>query len=277
VKPRNFDYVRVKSLAEAVAALSRVGADARIIAGGQSLVPLLNMRMALPALLVDIGALAELRGISFKGGWLKIGALVRQAEAERSAEIAQHAPLFAKALPHIGHVAIRNRGTIGGSIALADPAAELPACLLALGGEVEIAGAKGARTVAADDFFKDLYETALGPGDVLTAIRIPAAAKDMRFGFGELARRHGDFAMAGLAACFDGKSARLAFFGVGSTPTRAKKAEAALAAGSLEEAVAALDRDLDPPDDIHSSGKVKRHLAKTLLRRVASELAEGRQ
>jgi aerobic carbon-monoxide dehydrogenase medium subunit len=272
VKPRSFDYVRVKSLAEAVAALSRDSADARIIAGGQSLVPLLNMRMASPALLVDIGALAELKGISLEGGWLKIGALVRQAEAERSAEIAKHAPLIAKALPHIGHVAIRNRGTIGGSIALADPAAELPACLLALGGEVEIAGAKGQRTVKADDFFKDLYETALGPGDVLTAIRVPAPAKDMRFGFGELARRHGDFAMAGLAACFDGKGARLAFFGVGSTPMRAKKAEAALAKGSLEEAVVALDRDLDPSDDIHSSGAVKRQLAGVLLRRVAAEL-----
>jgi aerobic carbon-monoxide dehydrogenase medium subunit len=272
VKPRSFDYVRVKSLSEAVAALARHGVEAKIIAGGQSLVPLLNMRMASPAILVDIGALAELKGISLASGWLRIGALVRQAEAERSAEIQKHAPLIAKALPHIGHVAIRNRGTIGGSIALADPAAELPACLLALGGEVEIAGAKGTRTVAADDFFKDLYETALAPGEVLTAICVPAAAKDMRFGFGELARRHGDFAMAGLAACRDGKGARLAFFGVGSTPVRAKKAEAALAKGALEEAVAALDHDLDPPDDIHSSGAVKRHLAGVLLRRVAAEL-----
>jgi carbon-monoxide dehydrogenase medium subunit len=272
VKPRNFDYVRVKSLSEAVIALARHGADAKIIAGGQSLVPLLNMRMASPALLVDIGALAELKGISLAGGWLRIGALTRQAEAERSAEIARHAPLLALALPHIGHVAIRNRGTIGGSIALADPAAELPACLLALGGEVEIEGAKGSRTVKADDFFKDLYETALGPGDVLTAIRIPAAAKNTRVGFGELARRHGDFAMAGLAASRGGNGARLVFFGVGSTPVRAKKAEAALTKGAIEEAVAALDRDLDPPSDIHSSGAVKRHLAKTLLRRVAAEL-----
>src|SRR5438477_5990198 len=177
VKPRSFDYLRVKSLAEAVSALARHGAEAKIIAGGQSLVPLLNMRMASPAILVDIGGIKELRGISLADGWLRIGALVRQSEAEHSAEIAKHAPLIAKALPHIGHFAIRNRGTIGGSIALADPAAELPACLLALGGEVEIAGAKGSRTVAADDFFKDLYETALGPGDVLTAIRIPAPAK----------------------------------------------------------------------------------------------------
>jgi len=273
VKPRSFDYVRVRSLAEAIAALSRHGAEARIIAGGQSLVPLLNMRRPSPALLVDIGALAELKGIALADGWLTIGALTRQVEAERSPDVAKHAPLLAKALPHIGHVAIRNRGTIGGSIALADPAAELPACLLALGGEVEIAGAKGARRVAADDFFKDLYETALAPGEVLTAIRVPAHSKEMRAGFSELARRHGDFAMAGLAAARRNGTVRLAFFGVGSTPVRAKRAEASLAKGALEEAAAALDSDLDPPDDIHASGKVKRLLAKTLLRRVAKELA----
>jgi aerobic carbon-monoxide dehydrogenase medium subunit len=273
VKPRSFEYVRVKSLSEAVVALARHGADAKIIAGGQSLVPLLNMRMASPSLLVDIGALAELKNISLEGGWLKIGALVRQAEAERSTEIQKHAPLIAKALPHVGHFAIRNLGTVGGSIAFADPAAELPACLLALGGEVEIVGAKGARTVKVDDFFKDLYETALDPGDVLTAIRIPTPSKNMRVAFGELARRHGDYAMAGLAACRADKSVRLAFFAVGSTPMRARQAEAALANESLDEAVAALDHDLDPPDDIHSSGKMKRHLAKTLLRRLASELA----
>ena len=137
-------------------------------------------------------------------------------------------------MPHIGHAAIRNRGTIGGSIAFADPAAELPACLLALGGEVEIAGAKGKRTVKADDFFKGLFETALGPADVLTAIRVPAATKDTRVGFAEFARRHGDYAMVGLAASAkaDGKGlsdVRLAYFGVGATPVRAKSAEAALA------------------------------------------------
>jgi len=272
VKPRSFDYVRVKSLAEALALLSQHGADAKIIAGGQSLVPLLNMRMASPALLVDISALSELRGISVEGGWLRIGALTLQAEAERSPDIAKHAPLFAKALPHIGHFAIRNRGTIGGSIALADPAAELPAGLLALGGEVEIAGAKGRRTVQVDDFFKDLYETAVGAGDVLSAIRIPVHAKETRVGFAELARRHGDYAMAGLAGRKQNGTVRLAFFGVGSTPMRAKRAEAMLAKGATEQAADALDADLDPPDDVHATGAVKRHLAKTLLRRVASEL-----
>jgi len=273
VKPRAFDYVRVESLAEAVSLLERHGTDAKIIAGGQSLMPILNMRLASPAILVDIGALEELKGISVKNGMLRIGALTRQAEAERSVEVKQYAPLFAKAIPFVAHPAIRNRGTIGGSIALADPAAELPACLLALGGEVEITGAKGSRTVKADDFFKDLYETALGPGDVLTEIRLPVTGKATRIGFGELARRHGDYAMAGLAANLqDGKNVRLVFFGVGSTPIRAKEAEAAFASG-IDKAVSALDHDLDPPDDIYSSGAVKKHLAKTLLRRVVKELA----
>lgn len=273
VKPRAFDYVRVKTLAEAVSLLERHGADAKIIAGGQSLVPILNMRLASPTILIDIGALEELKGISIKNGKLRIGALTRQAEAERSSEIKRHAPLFAKAIPFVAHPAIRNRGTIGGSIALADPAAELPACLLALDGEIEIAGATGSRTIKADDFFKDLYETALDPGDVLTAIYLPIPEKTARFGFDELARRHGDYAMVGLAAnSQDGKQVRLVFFGVGSTPIRAKKAEAVLANG-IEQAVSALDTDLDPPDDIHSSGGVKKHLAKTLLRRVAGGLA----
>jgi len=270
VKPRNFDYVRPKSLPEALAVLQRHGPDAKIIAGGQSLVPILNMRLASPSILVDIGALHELRGISVENGMLRIGALTRHAQAEHSPEIRRHAPLFAKAIPYIAHPAIRNRGTIGGSIALADPAAELPACLLALDGEVEIANIKGTHTVKAGDFFKDLYETALNPGDVLIAIRLPQAPK-ARVGFAELARRHGDYAMAGLAACQEDGKVRLAFFGVASTPIRAKHAEAAISK-SIEQAVSALDRDLDPPDDLHSSGAVKKHLAKTLLRRIAGDL-----
>jgi carbon-monoxide dehydrogenase medium subunit len=183
------------------------------------------------------------------------------------------------ALPQIGHPAIRNRGTLGGSIAFADPAAELPACLLALGGDVEIAGATGKRTVKADDFFKGLYETAIGPGDILTAIRLPAATPQMRYGFAELARRHGDYALAGLAASARGDGGklgdvRLAYFGVGLTPVRARKAEAALADGHIDAAVAALDSDLDPPDDIQATGKVKKHLAGVLLRRVAKLMME---
>src|SRR5262249_1434182 len=209
------------------------------------------------------------------------GAVVRQAGGEGSAEVGQMAPLVARALPHIGHPAIRNRGTIGGSIAFADPAAELPACLLALDGEVEIAGPQGGRTVKADDFFHGLFETELASGDVLTAIHIPPADADTRVGFTEFARRHGDYAMAGLAACARAnggkvKDVRLAYFGVGATPLRAHNAETALMGGDIDGAVRALASDLSPPDDIQASGAVKRHLAGVLLRRVARQLTEAR-
>jgi carbon-monoxide dehydrogenase medium subunit len=183
-------------------------------------------------------------------------------------------------MPHIGHPAIRNRGTFGGSIAFADPAAELPACILALDGELAIAGPQGARAVKADDFFKGLFETALTTRDVLTAIRIPAAGPETRIGFAEFARRHGDYAMVGLAAGAraDGKrlrDLRLAYFGVGSTPVRARHAEHALAEGDIDAAVRALPQDLNPPDDVQASGAVKTHLAGVLLRRVARQLDQA--
>ncbi len=279
MKPSPFAYAKARSVAHAIELLAED--EARVLAGGQSLIATLNMRLSAPRLLVDLNGIGGLDGIALKDGMVEIGALVRHAQAERSVEIAQHAPLIAKALPHIGHPAIRNRGTIGGSIAFADPAAELPACLLALGGEVAISGPQGARNVKADDFFKDLFETALTPRDVLTAIRLPAATADSRTGFAELARRHGDYAMAGLAACAraDGKGlkdVRLAYFGVGATPLRARQAETALAGGDVDAAVEALDRDLDPGDDVQATGAVKKHLAGVLLRRVARQLMEPR-
>jgi len=278
VKPAPFAYKKARSLAEAVALLGE-HKDARLLAGGQSLIATLNMRLSTPSLLIDINGISGLDGIAGKGGAIEIGALVRHAQAERSETIAKHAPLIARALPHIGHAAIRNRGTLGGSIAFADPAAELPACLLALDGEVDATGPKGKRTIKADDFFKGLFETALGPQDVLIAIRMPAATKDMRVGFAELARRHGDYAIVGLAACAhaDGKSladVRLDYFGVGATPMRAKKSEAALASGDVEAAVAALD--LEPQDDVQATAAIKKHLAGVLLRRVAMQLMEAR-
>ena len=197
------------------------------------------------------------------------------------AEIARRAPLIALALPHIGHPAIRNRGTIGGSIAFADPAAELPACLLALGGELDIAGPQGERTVKADDFFKGLFETALTPRDVLTAIRVPAASADTRVGFAEFARRHGDYAMVGLAACAraDGRSPRRSaprlFRG---RPDPAARAQRRACAGSTAMSMRRSVRsptDLDPPDDVQASGAVKTHLAGVLLRRVARQLGRS--
>jgi len=277
VKPAPFAYKKVRALEEAVALLGE-HKEARLLAGGQSLIATLNMRLSAPSLLIDINGISGLDGIALKGGMVEIGALVRHAQAERSDVIAKNAPLIARALPHIGHPAIRNRGTLGGSIAFADPAAELPACLLALDGEVEVAGPKGKHTIKAEDFFKGLFETALGPQDMLTAIRVPAAGKDTRVGFAELARRHGDYAIVGLAASAqaDGKGlkdVRLAYFGVGATPVRVKKAEAALAKGDIDGAVAGLD--LDPHDDVQATGAVKKHLAGVLLRRVAKQLMEA--
>jgi carbon-monoxide dehydrogenase medium subunit len=276
VKPAPFGYKKVRAIEEAVALLGE-HKEARLLAGGQSLIATLNMRLSAPSLLIDINGVSGLGGIAHKNGKIEIGALVRHAQAERSELIAKHAPLIARALPHIGHPAIRNRGTLAGSIAFADPAAELPACLLALDGEIDATGATGKRTIRAQDFFKGLFETALGPQEVLTAIRMPAAGKDTRTGFAELARRHGDYAIVGLAASArgDGKKlsdVRLAYFGVGSTAMRARKAEAALAKGDIDGAVAGLE--LDPQDDVQATGAVKRHLAGVLLRRVAQQLME---
>jgi len=280
VKPPSFAYAPARSVEHAIELLAQ-HEGARILAGGQSLVPLLNMRLSHPALLVDINRIPDLDTISRSNGHVAFGGLVRHAAAESSELVAREAPLIARAIPHIGHAAIRNRGTIGGSVAFADPAAELPACLLALGGEAEIAGPEGRRLVAADDFFRGLFETALGPQDVLVEIRVPAATTATRVGFAEISRRHGDYAMVGLAASAraDGaglKDVRLAYFGVGATPVRARRAEAALAAADgpagIEAAVAALAEDLDPADDVVASAAVKKHLAGVLLRRVAREL-----
>lgn len=279
MKPAPFAYARARSVAHAIELLATD--DARVLAGGQSLIATLNMRLSQPALLVDINRISGLDRIVLKNGEVEIGALVRHAQAERSAEIAQAAPLIALALPHIGHPAIRNRGTVGGSLAFADPAAELPACIVALGGEIEIVGPNGQRTINAEEFFKGLFETALTPRDMLTAIRVPAASAGSRVGFAEFARRQGDYAMVGLAACAqaDGKrlkDVRLAYFGLSATPVRARKTETALADGDVEGAVSALADDLEPSNDMHASSEVKAHLAGVLLRRVARQLGRAR-
>ena len=279
MKPAPFAYTKAKTLKEAVTLLAKHKDDARLLAGGQSLIATLNMRLSAPDLLIDINGIKNLNGIAKKGKYVEIGALARHAQVEHSDVIAKHAPLITLAMPHIGHPAIRNRGTFGGSIAFADPAAELPACLLALGGEIDIAGPRGKRKVKADAFFKGLFETALRPQEMITTIRIPAADKATRVGFAELARRHGDYAIVGLAASARGNGkgladVRLAYFGVGDTPVRARKAEAALAAGDVDAAVKALD--LNPHDDVQATAKTKKHLAGVLLRRVAKQLMEAR-
>jgi carbon-monoxide dehydrogenase medium subunit len=279
LKPAPFAYAKARSVAHAIELLATD--DAKLLAGGQSLIATLNMRLSRPALLIDINSIGGLDAIEVTKGHIQIGALVRHAQAERSPEIARYAPLIALAMPHIGHPAIRNRGTIGGSVAYADPAAELPACLLALDAELEIMGPGGERHVRAEGYFKALFETALTARDVLTKIRIPAADGNVRVGFSEFARRLGDYALVGLAACAraDGqqlRDVRLVYLGVGPTPVRASHAEAALAAGRVEDAVDALRTDLRPDDDLHASAAVKSHLAGVLLRRVSAQLNEKR-
>jgi len=286
MKPVPFEYHRPASLAETFDLLDRYGDDGRLLAGGQSLVPALNLRLAAPRAVIDINRIPDLDAIRVTGEGLVIGALARQEALERSPLVLEHAPLIAAALPHVGHSAIRARGTIGGSLALADPAAELPACVVALGVTIRVGRRGGTRDIAADDFFRGIYTTALGPGEIVTEILVPRPAAGWRWSFDELARRHGDFALAGVAAGARVESGvvaetRLVFFGVGTRPVRARRAEAALAgrradAEALAAAGRALDGDLDPPGDVHGSPALRRHLARVLLARVVGRLAEAR-
>ncbi len=278
MKAPRFAYARPASLAEALVLLAEYKDDARVLAGGQSLVPMMNFRVAAPKVLVDINRIAGLSGIKVAKNHLRIEALTRHVEIERSAEIARHLPLIAAAMPHIAHPAIRNRGTFGGSCALADPAAELPACALALGATFVAAGKKGERRIAARDFFKGLYATALKAGELLVAAEFPLAKPGYASAFGELARRHGDYAMVGVAAhgsTAGGKFSdmRVALFGVGDRPLRARGFEKALEGQSaIDVALAKLDDDLAPRGDLHASAATKLHLAKVLAGRVLRQL-----
>ena len=200
MKPRPFDYQRVASLPEAYALLSEYGEGAKVVAGGQSLVPMMNLRLVSPLLLLDIGAIDELRGVSLNGDMLRIGALVRHCDIEASELIARHAPLLAKAVEHVAHMAVRNRGTFGGSCCHADPAAEFPACSLLLGAVMEVGSIRGVREIAAADFFHGPFMTAVEPDELLLAVHIPAAVPDALFAFHELSRRQGDYALSGVVA-----------------------------------------------------------------------------
>jgi carbon-monoxide dehydrogenase medium subunit len=266
MKAPRFAYARPASVAEALALLDEHRDDARVLAGGQSLVPMLNFRVAAPKVLVDINRIVALAGIKVTKSHVRIGALTRHVELERSPDIARHLPLVAAAMPHIAHPAIRNRGTFGGSCALADPAAELPACALALGATFIVAGKKGERRIAAKDFFKGLYATALKSGELLVAADFPVLQPGYRSAFGELARRHGDYAMVGVAAQGSQKGLRAAFFGVGDSP-------AVVEAGSAGEIVSKLEGELEPRADLHASAAMKLHLAKVLAGRVLREFA----
>jgi carbon-monoxide dehydrogenase medium subunit len=282
VKPAQFAYHRPASLDEALALLERYGADGRVLAGGQSLVPALNMRLSSPAALIDINRLPGLDGISLEREGLVIGALARHDALETSSLVARHAPLISQAMPHVGHRAIRTRGTVGGSVALADPAAELPACLVALDAVIRVAGRGIQREIPALSFFRGIYTTDLAQGEIVTAVVVPPIRLPWRSRFDELARRHGDYALVGLAAhcrVEDGviKEARLAFCGVGPTPVRALHAELALGgrrptADILAVAGRALDADLGPPGDVHASPALRRHLARVLLARAMAQV-----
>jgi carbon-monoxide dehydrogenase medium subunit len=249
-----------------------------VLAGGQTLLATLNMRLSEPALLVDITGIAGLRGIERRGDRLWIGALTTHSDIEASTLVAELAPMLCAAAPHIAHRAIRNAGTWGGSLAYADPAAEWPACLLALDGVVTVQGAAGERRIAARDFFVDLYTTAMAPDELLVGADVPVTTTADWFAFDELARRRGDYAVAGLAvaARFDrtvAQQVRLAFLGMGATPMRAPRTEALLAgkeltSGTIEIALASLKAELDPLADLHHDGATKRHLATVLARRL---------
>jgi len=269
-------YLRASNLGELWAALSEHGPAAQIMAGGQTLLATLAFRLSEPGVLVDITRIAELRGIRVTGQTLRIGALTRHAELGRDALVREHAPLLTEAVPLIAHPAIRNRGTIGGSLAYADPAAELPACIVALGATVVAASAEGERRIPAEAFFIDLLQTALQPGEIITAVEIPIAPRVSAIQ--EVARRSGDYAMAGLAAALRLEAGcvvapRLVYFGVGNGPVLAARANAALEgrmldAASISAAQAALAEDLDPPQDLHGPPEMKRHLARVLTSRV---------
>ncbi|NNU80334.1 xanthine dehydrogenase family protein subunit M [Halovulum dunhuangense] len=265
-------YARATDLRHALDLLARSGGMGRVLAGGQSLVAAMNMRLSTGDLLVDITRIDGLRGATLNGDRLRIGALTRHAEVGRDPLIATHAPLLGQAVGHIAHAAIRNRGTIGGALAHADPAAEFPACVLALGGTIHIEGPEGAREVAAEDFFIDVFETAIEEGEILTAISLPVAAAGERQVIRETARRSGDYALAGLCLVRRPSGHRVAVFSAGPRPILAKGAAAALDEGKLDDAVAALQDELDPPSDTQASAAYRRHLAGVLLRRAVADI-----
>ena len=283
MKAPPFAYVRARSLVEVFDLMERHGDRASLLAGGQSLLATLNMRLSSPELLIDITRLAGLSGIAVRNGTATIGALTTHAAIERSAEIRKHLPLLAQAAPHIAHVAIRNVGTFGGSLALADPAAEWPACCVALDAQFVIGGNAGMRRVAAREFFKGLFATALRPGEVLTHVEIPVPGPECRSAFVELAQRRGDYAIVGLAAVAKVargalSDLRLAFLGVGTAPVLARKTMAAMegkrvSTESVAAATKALANDLDPTADLYSSAATKMQLARVLTGRALAALA----
>lgn len=283
MKPRAFEYVRASSLDEVFATLDNHGDDAKILAGGQSLIAAMNMRFAAPEVIVDVNGVEALKGIRVEGEALRIGAMSRHVDVLNSADVAKYAPLISQTMPSIAHATIRNRGTFGGSLVNADPASELPACTIALGASFNIQSSAGSRTVAAQDFFEGTYATALEDNEVLVSVDLPITTPESHPFFDEIARRQGDYAMAGLAAQADVSggvisNARLVFFAVSEVAVNAKSAAALLdgqpaSEVDVEAVCDALATDIEPFADLTTSAEAKMHLMKVLLRRAVSAWA----
>lgn len=285
MKPPRFALVSPSTVDEVTAFLNESAGETRILAGGQSLLPLLNMRLSRPEYVVDLGGVAGLGGIREDGDSLRIGAMTTQHELGESGDAAQASPLLAECVPWIGHVPIRYRGTVGGSVAHADPAAELPAAMITLDAELELSGSGGTRVMAASDFYRGFLRTALEPDEILAGIRVPAAGPGVGASVHEYARRHGDFAVAGVMALIRGEngqieSARLTAFGVDSVPVRLEAAEAALSGAEPSDGLFAEAGELaaavvEPDSDLHASADYRRRLTGVLASRAAAE-ATGR-
>jgi CO/xanthine dehydrogenase FAD-binding subunit len=279
------DYEAPRTVSEAVELLAEHQDDASVLAGGQSLIPLLALRLARPAVLIDINGVGELSGVSAADGWVAIGAMTREYVAEESGTVTDEVPLLAAALPLIGHEAIRSRGTVGGSLAHADPAAELPAVARALDAQFVVRGPSGERVIPAAEWFEGYLTTSRRPDELLTEVRFPAAGPGTGVSFQEVARRHGDFAIVGLAALLtlsDGaiSDARLAFAGLSDVPVRAGDAEDLLvgerpSAELFEEAARRATDDIDPPADLHGSADYRKKVAAALVRRGLREAADN--
>jgi aerobic carbon-monoxide dehydrogenase medium subunit len=267
--PASFDYVVASSAAHALELLTEHGDDAKLLAGGHSLLPMMKLRLATPAVLIDIGRLDELAGVAVVGNDLVIGATTRHAELAASELVLAEAPLLAHAAAQVGDPQIRHRGTIGGSLSHADPAADLPMALVALGGSMQLQGPGGSRVVAADDFFQGFFETALQPDELLTAVRVPRRP-GVPWGYQKFVRRSNDWAIVGVAAV-DG---RIALANMGPTPLRATAAEEALAAGaSPAEAAEHAAEGTSPGEDMHADREYRQHLARVLTRRALEHQA----
>lgn len=285
MKPPSFEYYDPRTVEEALGLLAEHGDEAKVLAGGQSLVPMLNFRLLNPSCLVDINRVEGLSGLRVEAGELIFGAAMRQRDLERSHDVKQLCPLLHEVLPHIGHFQIRNRGTIGGSLSHADPAAELPAAIAALDGKMVLRSQRGERVLTTDDFFSGYFSTDVGPDELLTEIRLPVRQHSSGSAFLEVSRRHGDFALVGVASCVNLNSeaactaARIVLTGVHETPFRSQDAEQALVGTALGEsdlkaASNLVTANLTPQSDIHASAEYRVHAARVLTARALSRAAQ---